>query len=100
MAEGRKLKRRAVDHDNEEGGAAQSDIFDLVAERERISNGLSKCDPAVIVARLKRESVTEEGLRALARMLPESVLPTPEAKYCVSQGVRCIYELCYIVGGG
>jgi hypothetical protein len=65
------------------GAPASDPPFDEVAQRQRIVHGLTKLTPHEIIAHLKQEATTEDGIKRLAVIFPASLMPTQQMKQCV-----------------
>lgn len=67
----------------EEGRAREQQERDMPGERDRIEYGLKALSKSEIKKHLEASCLTVEGLRAMAVLFPETIMPRPQTKHCV-----------------
>jgi hypothetical protein len=55
----------------------------MPGERARLEYGMDALGIEQVMELIKKSMGTVEGLRTLATLFPESIMPTPNTKYCV-----------------
>jgi hypothetical protein len=74
----------------EEESQCQAQEVEMPGERARLEYGIDALGSEQVVALIKKSMGTLEGLRTVATLFPDAIMPAPNTKYCV----RCknIYD--------
>jgi hypothetical protein len=67
----------------EEDRQCQAQEAEMPGERGRLEYGIDALGSEQVVALIKKSMGTLEGLRTVATLFPDSIMPTPNTKYCV-----------------
>jgi hypothetical protein len=75
--------RNARRKEEEEEKQCQAQETEMPGERSRLEYGIDALGSEQVVALIKKSMGTLEGLRTVATLFPDSIMPAPNTKYCV-----------------